>query len=68
MNLKCRINNVDYENVSQGESFSDEFNIVSIEIILFTLHNPISAEYNFLLVGRLRYFRYTILLFQHQNG
>lgn len=26
MNLKCRINNVDYENVSQGESFSDEFN------------------------------------------
>lgn len=26
MNLKCRINGIDYENVSQGESFADEFN------------------------------------------
>jgi hypothetical protein len=26
MNLKCRINGVDYENVSQGETFADEFN------------------------------------------
>ena len=27
-----------------------------------TLYNPISAEYNFLLAGRLRYSHYTILL------